>query len=110
MTLPARLRVNIVRETNGFTYSQWDDLKRRTVFTIHAAKTVEHTDKKFTLHDVSIALYGEKQDRNDRISGDECEYGRRAGVVRATGLVHMDLQTAQAGGGKAAAGCERDAG
>ena len=97
MALPARLGVNIVRETNGYTYSQ--AMQGKTVFTIHAAKAVEHTDSKIALHDVSIALYGEKQDRNDRIRGDEFEYDQKAGVVRATGVVHLDLQAAEAGGG-----------
>jgi lipopolysaccharide export system protein LptA len=97
LALPARLGVNIVRETNGYTYSQ--AVQGKTVFTIHAAKAVEHTDNKIALHDVSIALYGEKQDRNDRIYGDEFEYDQKAGVVRATGLVHLDLQTAEADGG-----------
>ena len=96
LALPARLGVNIVRETNGYTYYQ--TMQGKTVFAIHAAKAVEHTDSKITLHDVSIALYGEKQERNDRIYGDEFEYDQKAGVVRATGLVHMDLQAAQPGG------------
>ena len=97
MALPARLGVNIVRETDGYTYSQ--SVQGKTVFTIHAAKAVEHTDSKIALHDVSIALYGEKQERNDRIQGDEFEYDQKAGVVRATGVVHLDLQAAGAGGG-----------
>src|SRR5664279_683553 len=97
LALPARFGVNIVSETNGYTYSQ--SMQGKTVFTIHAAKAVEHTDEKYVLHDVSIALYGEKQDRNDRIYGDEFEYDKKAGVVRATGLAHIDLQAADAGGG-----------
>ena len=102
LALPARLGVNIVRETNGFNYYQ--AMQGKTVFAIHAANAVEHTDGKITLHDVSIMLYGEKQDRNDRISGDEFEYDQKAGVVRAAGVVHMDLQAAQPGAGKAASG------
>jgi lipopolysaccharide export system protein LptA len=97
LTLPARLGVNIVRETNGYTYSQ--SVQGKTVFTIHAAKAVEHSDSKIALHDVSIALYGAKQERNDRIYGDEFEYDQKAGVVRATGLVHLDLQAAGGGNG-----------
>jgi len=108
LALPARLGVNIVRETNGYTYSQ--SVQGKTVFTIHAAKAVEHTDSKIALHDVSIALYGEKQDRNDRIYGDEFEYDQKAGVVRATGLVHLDLQAAEAGGGGNGGGKDSAAG
>jgi len=102
MALPARLGINIVRETDEFNYSQ--AMQGKTMFTIHAAKAVEHTDGKITLHDVSIMLFGEKQDRNDRIYGDEFEFDQKAGVFRSTGVVHIDLQAAenaQATGGKA---------
>jgi lipopolysaccharide export system protein LptA len=98
--LPAKLGVNIVRETNGFTYSQ--TLQGKTVYTIHAAKAVEHTDGKIAMHDVSITLYGRKGDRADHIYGDEFEYDKNAGLVRATGLVHIDLQAAAAAGKGAA--------
>lgn len=94
--LPARLGVNIVRETNGYTYCQ--SVQGRTAYCIHAAKAVEHTDGKIALHDVSVVLYGKKGDRSDRIYGDEFEYDQNAGVVRAKGMVHIDLQAAAAGG------------
>ncbi len=97
--LPNRLGVDIVRETDGYTYSQ--SLQGKTVFTIHAAKALEHTDRTIALHDVSIALYGEKQDRNDCIYGDEFEYDEKGGVVRATGVVHLDLKVGDAVGGAA---------
>jgi lipopolysaccharide export system protein LptA len=45
-----------------------------------------------TLHDVGIVLYGRKQDRADRIYGKEFVYDQKAGVIRATGEVHIDLQ------------------
>jgi lipopolysaccharide export system protein LptA len=94
--LPASLGINIVRETDGYTYSQTNQGK--TVFTIHASKAVEHTDGKVTMHDVSVLLYGRNGDRHDRIFGDEFEYDTSAKVVRATGVVHMDLQAAAAAG------------
>ena len=92
--LPGRLGINIVRETNGYTYSQ--SVQGRTIYRIHAAKAVEHKDGKIALHDVSIVLYGKKGDRSDRIYGDEFEYDQKAGVVRAAGLVHIDMETAKA--------------
>ena len=88
--LPGRLGADITRESNGFTYSQ--SLKGKTVYTIHAAKVVQRRDGKTTLHDVGIVLYGQKADRADRIYGSEFEYDQKAGVVRATGVVHLDLQ------------------
>jgi lipopolysaccharide export system protein LptA len=94
--LPSKLGANIVRETNGFTYSQ--SVQGKTIYTIHAAKAIEHTDGKITLHDVAITIYGQKQDRADHIYGGEFEYDQKAGVVRAMGQVHLDLQAAPKGG------------
>src|SRR5438270_9730928 len=88
--LPGKLGIDITQETNGFTYSQ--SVQDKTLFTIHAAKAVQRKDGKTTLHDVGIVLYGRKQDRTDRIYGSEFEYDQRAGVIRATGQVHLDLQ------------------
>jgi lipopolysaccharide export system protein LptA len=92
--LPQKLGADIRRETNNFTYSQ--SVAGRTVYTIHAAKAVERSDGKMTLHDVGIVLYGRKQDRADRIYGNEFEYDQTAGVVRAVGEVHIDLQAPEA--------------
>ncbi len=88
--LPARLGADITRESNGFTYSQ--SSKGKTVYTIHASKMVQRKDGKMMLHDVGIVLYGQRQDRADRIYGDEFEYDQKEGVVRAVGEVHLDLE------------------
>jgi lipopolysaccharide export system protein LptA len=92
--LPAKLGVDVRRESNNVTYSQ--SVEGRTVYTIHAAKAVERADGKMTLHDVGIVLYGRKQDRADRIYGNEFEYDQQNGVVRAVGEVHIDLQAPEA--------------
>jgi len=97
--LPQKLGVDVRRETNNVTYSQ--SVQGRTVYTIHAAKAVERSDGKMTLHDVGIVLYGRKQDRADRIYGNEFEYDQANGVVRAVGEVHIDLQAPQAAGANA---------
>jgi lipopolysaccharide export system protein LptA len=98
LRLPAKLGADVVRETDGYTYSQ--ALKGKTVFEIHAAKAVEHSDGKTELHDVWVLLYGRNGDRHDRIYGDEFEYDKNNDLVRAKGLVHMDLQAATRRGGK----------
>lgn len=92
--LPGKLGVNVVSDASGWTYSQ--SRGSQTLYTIHAAKWEQRTDKKIVLHDVSILLYGTKGTRHDRVYGDEFEYDKDAGVVRATGLVHIDLETAEA--------------
>ena len=97
--LPAKLGIDVRRETNNVTYSQ--SVQGRTVYTIHAAKAVERADGKMTLHDVGIVLYGRKQDRADRIYGNEFEYDQTNGIVRAEGEVHIDLQAPEAADAKA---------
>src|SRR5882757_22446 len=92
--LPQKLGVDVRRETNNVTYSQ--SVQGRTVYTIHAAKAVERSDGKMTLHDVGIVLYGRKQDRADRIYGQEFEYDQKNEIIRAVGEVHIDLQAPEA--------------
>ena len=59
--LPQKLGIDIQQETNDFTYSQ--SAEGRTIYTIHAAKAVEHKDGKMKLHDVGIVLYGREGTR-----------------------------------------------
>jgi lipopolysaccharide export system protein LptA len=92
--LPQKLGVDVRRETNNVTYSQ--SVEGRTIYTIHAAKAVERSDGKMTLHDVGIVLYGRKQDRADRIYGQEFEYDQKNEIIRAVGEVHIDLQAPEA--------------
>src|SRR5882757_10153687 len=92
--LPQKLGVDVRRETNNVTYSQ--SVQGRTIYTIHAAKAVERSDGKMTLHDVGIVLYGRKQDRADRIYGQEFEYDQKSEIIRAVGEVHIDLQAPEA--------------
>lgn len=87
--LPGRLGINITQETDHVTYSQtWQG---RTVFTLRAAKQVQHKDGKITLQDVGIILYGRKGDRQDRIHGSEFEYDQKNGIMSAVGDVFIDL-------------------
>ncbi len=88
--LPGKLGLNIKSETDGFTISQ--SVKGRTIFTLHAAKAIEHENGKTTLHNVAITLYGPPgSNRTDSISGDQFEYDQPNGVVQAVGEVHLDL-------------------
>lgn len=88
--LQGKLGVDIKQETNGFTYSQ--SVAGRTVFTIHAAKEIQRTDGRITLHDVGITLYGRTPDRADRIHGNEFEYDPVSGALKAAGEVYLDLE------------------
>jgi len=89
--LPAKLGVDIQQQTNEFTYSQ--SIQGKTLFTLHAAKAVQmKAGGNIKLHDVTIILYGRKQDRADRIAGEEFDYDPNSGVARAEGDVFLDLQ------------------
>ena len=85
-----RSGVNVVRETDGFTYSQ--SMQGRTIFTLHAAKAFQHTDGLWTLHDVVITLYGLHDERADRVYGNEFQWDETKGIARAVGEVQMDLE------------------
>ena len=92
--LPGKLGIDVRQETNSWTYSQTAGGK--TIYTIHAAKSTQHKDGKYTLHDVGIVVYGKKQDRADRIYGSEFDYDPAAEVIRAMGDVFIDLQAPEA--------------
>jgi len=98
--LPRKLGADIRQETNSFTWSQ--TVKGKTIFTVHAAKAIQHKNGKYAMHDVGIVIYGkgEGQDsRVDRIYGNEFELDQAEGIVRAMGEVHLDLQAPAASGG-----------
>ena len=96
--LMTKLGVTIDNGSINVAYSHTE--QGRTIYTLHAAteKPVPGSNGVIALHEVSIVLYGKKGDRSDRIYGDDFEYDKNSGVVRAKGLVHIDLQAA---GGKA---------
>jgi len=110
IALMTKLGVTVTAGANGYTLSRSDG--SRTIFTLHAARwePVPNSNSVIALHDVSIVLYGKKGDRSDRIYGDEFEYDKDAGVVRAKGLVHIDLQAASGKAAGTAAGNVSDAG
>src|SRR5271163_5300806 len=91
--LPGKLGMQVIRSSDGFTYSQ--SVKGRTAFTIHASNAIQYKGgTSATLHDVVITLYGAQGDRSDRISGSEFNYDQKAGIVTAKGEVLIDLQGA----------------
>ena len=100
LKLPAKLGIDVTAGAD-----QWTATRRvgdRALFFIQAAKQIQYKNGKMALHDVCMELYGTKGDREDLISGDDFEYDQNAGLVRALGLVHIDLRAAQTAGGKVA--------
>lgn len=91
--------IGIKQTADGVTFSHSD--KGRTVFTVHAAKQVQHTNGVITLHDVGIVLYGRQDGKEDRIHGNEFEVDQAKGVMRAVGEVYLDLAAPDAKNGAA---------
>ncbi|HKO19545.1 MAG TPA: hypothetical protein VJU82_11730, partial [Acidobacteriaceae bacterium] len=94
LKLPLPPGVNIEREAGGWTYSRANGSK--TLYTIHAAGFEQGKDGKTALHEVSVVLFGKNGDRHDRVHGHDFEYDQKNGVLRALGLVHIDLESAKA--------------
>ncbi len=96
--LPGKLGISVQQSTTGFTFSKSEG--GHTLFTLHAAKMVQYKSGGHAeLHDVSITLYGTNGAQADRIYGDDFEYDPGEGVVRANGVVQIDLQGPAATGG-----------
>jgi lipopolysaccharide export system protein LptA len=81
---------SVARETDGYTFSH--TLGPNTSFTLHAAKTFQHDNGLWTLHDVVIEVFEAHENRVDRIYGNEFEWDDNKGIARAVGEVQMDLQ------------------
>jgi lipopolysaccharide export system protein LptA len=102
LKLPGKLGLNITSENDYVTSSHTS--QNGTVYVIRASKQIEYSDGKVILHDASISLRGPKQNRSDCIYGDQFEYDHNSGLVRALGVVHIDLQSASVAGGQAPCG------
>src|SRR5579884_214976 len=88
--VPEKLGANVKVDTSGVTYSH--TYQGHTDYIIHAAKDVEHTDGTFALHDVWMKVCGRQQRRADIVRGDDWEWNQKTGVIRALGVVHIELR------------------
>ncbi len=90
--LPAKLGVDVKIDTSGITLSH--TYQGQTDYVVHAAKDLEHSDGTYELHDVWMKVCGRQQQRADMIRGDDWEWDQKAQVVRAKGVVHIELRDA----------------
>jgi lipopolysaccharide export system protein LptA len=102
--IPSKLGANVEIDTSGITWSHTSGPV--TDFVIHAAKDIKHKDGKVELRDVWMKMCGRQQRRADMVRGDDWEWDQKTGVVRAQGLVHIELRDA---GGKPGCTAEDDA-
>ncbi len=87
--LAGRLGATITQESDNFTFSQ--SVGGRKIFTVHAAKQIDHGNGMFTLRDVNILLYGKDAEHADHIQGSQFEYDQKNSLLRAVGEVFIDL-------------------
>ena len=87
--LAGRLGATITQESDNFTFSQ--SVGGRKVFSVHAAKQIDHGNGMYTLHDVNILLYGRDAHHADHIRGSQFEYDQKNSILRAVGDVYIDL-------------------
>ncbi len=87
--LPGRLGVGITQDSNSFTYDQ--SSRGKKIFTVHAAKEMQRSDGKVSLHDVSITTYGPTGQPTDKIHGTDFTYDQKAQLLTAEGEVFIDL-------------------
>jgi len=89
--VPPSIPSDVARSAKGFTFSKAQG--DRTLFTVRAASYEEYKQgSRARLHDVSIVIYGQQDNRTDRIYGSDFEYDPVAGDVTAQGDVHIDLE------------------
>jgi lipopolysaccharide export system protein LptA len=94
---PKPIPSNVQSSASGFSFSKSEGGK--TLFTIRAASVEQYKEGgKARLHDVSIIVYGRKQDRSDQIYGSDFAYDPVAKVVTAEGEVRIDLEADSAVG------------
>lgn len=82
--------ITVSHDTNGLTISKSE--QGRTIFKLHAQKSTQVGDGKWSLHGVNFILYSRDGLHNDVINGDNFTYDEQEGIVRAIGEVHMDLE------------------
>src|SRR5579859_1218293 len=86
-----KLNAEIQSSSEGYTFSKSEN--GRTLFTVHAAKTVQYKEGgRVELHDVNIIVYGKESNRFDQIYGSDFEYDPASGDVVAQGDVQIDLE------------------
>ena len=84
-----RSGITFTHDTNGFTYSQ--SVLDKKIFTLHAAKATQLGSGKWALHDADLTLFDKNGVAADHIMGSEIDYDEASQVVRAQGVVDMDL-------------------
>jgi lipopolysaccharide export system protein LptA len=88
---PKNIPANVATSATGFNLSKSEGGKM--LFTIHAASVQQYKEGgRAALHDVSIIVYGRRQDRSDQIYGSDFAYDPVARVVTAEGEVRIDLE------------------
>ena len=90
---PPPVPVTVQQQSQKFSLAKANgDL---TLFQVEATSaTAFTTGNRNLLEDVAITMFGQRGDRNDRVSSKECEYFSDTGHMVCHGAVHVDLEAA----------------
>ncbi|HWK31718.1 MAG TPA: LptA/OstA family protein [Terriglobales bacterium] len=97
--VPEKIAEGITQKAQGFTFTKSENGRKQ--FSISAGTAIQYTGGlRASLKDVRIVVYGRSvnpdsgqlEDRYDQIYGNDFEYDKSTGEVKANGVVHIDLE------------------
>jgi lipopolysaccharide export system protein LptA len=92
---PPAVPPTVEQRSNEFSFSKVEG--QRTIYTVHASRTTEFkAGSRNLLEDVSIMVYGQKGERNDKLTTKACEFISDAGKISCAGEVLISLQADRA--------------
>src|ERR1700722_3291136 len=85
----------VQQDSAEFSFSKVE--QDRTIYTVRASRATQFKDQDLSvLEDVAITMFGPDGSRNDTIHTRECKYETGSGRIRCEGVVHIEVQAAQA--------------
>lgn len=88
--VPATMPADVQQQTEEFSFSGSEG--GRTVFTVHASRTVERAGRTVMLENVVVTVFGRRGERADEIRTGRCEYDLGGtGRIRCPGAVTIRL-------------------
>ena len=91
---PPPLTEDKERQSIGLTLSKNEG--DRTIFTVQASKSTDFKGRDISLlEDVKITVFGKTGERHDVIHTQSCNYAKTNGAIQCSGIVQMELQSAE---------------
>src|ERR1700688_1842875 len=92
---PPAVPAAIEQRSNEFSYSKVEG--QRTIYTVKASRTTQFKEgSRNLLEDVSITVFGERHDGNDKLRTRACDFISDTGKISCAGEVQISLQASGA--------------